>query len=62
MENKKILRLIKLQYSGEELEMYLRAWAAHPTLKTDCTIKQLEKAYLRSKFVKELKNGRNVVR
>jgi hypothetical protein len=55
-ENTKILRLIKLQYSGEELEMYLQAWSVHPTLKTDCTIKQLEKAAQRAKFVKQLKS------
>lgn len=54
-ENKSILRLIKMTYSGEELEMYLAAWAAHPTLKSDCLSKSLEKAYLRAKFVKELK-------
>lgn len=55
MEDKTVLRLIKLTYSGDELEMYLQAWEVHPTLKTDCFQKQMEKAYLRSKFVKSLK-------
>jgi hypothetical protein len=53
--NKSILKLIQLQYSGEELEYQLQAWSVYPTLKTDCTIKALEKAALRAKFVKELK-------
>jgi hypothetical protein len=54
-ENKSILRLIKLSYEGEELAYQLLAWSAYPTLKSDCTIKQLEKARDRAKFVKELK-------
>lgn len=53
--NKALLRLIKLQYNGQELEYQLAAWYAIPTLKSDCTIKQLEKARERAKFVKELK-------
>jgi hypothetical protein len=55
MVNKSILKLIKLTYSGDELEYQLQAWEAYPTLKSDCTIKSLEKAALRAKFVKELK-------
>jgi hypothetical protein len=56
-ENKTILALIKLKYrdNPEELELWLLAWDAHPTLKKDCYSKQLEKDYLRHKFVKELK-------
>lgn len=55
MIDKAVLKLIYMQYSGEELEMYLQAWADTPTLKKDCTIKRLEKAAIRSKFVKQLK-------
>jgi hypothetical protein len=53
--NKAILKLIKLTYKGDELEYQLQAWEAIPTLKSDCTIKSLEKAALRAKFVKQLK-------
>lgn len=35
-ENKSILRLIKMQYNGEELEAMLLAWTDFPSLKTDC--------------------------
>jgi hypothetical protein len=49
------LRLIKLTYVGEELEMYLQAWEIYPTLTSDCWSKAMEKQYLRNKFVKELK-------
>jgi hypothetical protein len=55
MEDKKVLKLIKLQYKGDELAYHLQAWAFEPTLKKDCTIKRLEKAAIRSKFVKQLK-------
>lgn len=55
MENKSILNLIKMTYSGIELEYQLQAWATHPTLKTDCFVKSMEKAALRAKFVKNLK-------
>lgn len=55
MEDKAILKYIKRNYTGEELEMHLQAWADTPTLKKDCTIKRLEKAAIRSKFVKQLK-------
>jgi hypothetical protein len=49
------LRIIKMTYSGEELDMYLRAWEVHPTLTSDCWSKAMEKQYLRNKFVKALK-------
>jgi hypothetical protein len=54
-QNKSILNLIKMQYTGVELVYQLAAWEAHPTLKSDCFIKSMEKAALRAKFVKELK-------
>jgi hypothetical protein len=50
-----VLRIIRLTYSGEELELYLRAWEVHPTLTSDCWSKAMEKQYLRNKFVKALK-------
>lgn len=53
--NGAILKNIKLQYSGEELELQLLAWNLHPTLKSDCFVKSMEKAALRSRYVKELK-------
>ena len=53
--NGAILKLIKMTYTGEELEMYLKAWDAHPTLMKDCLTKSLEKARDRARFVKELK-------
>jgi hypothetical protein len=56
-ENKTILSLIKLKHrdNPEELELWLMAWAHHPTFKKDCYSKQMEKDYLRHKFVKELR-------
>jgi hypothetical protein len=47
MENKTILRLIKMQYEGEELEAMLKAWNDFPTYKTDCPNEQRIKEELR---------------
>lgn len=55
--NLSILRVIKMQYSGKELEYHLKAWDAYPTLKTDCFVKSMEKAAQRAKFVKKLKDA-----
>jgi hypothetical protein len=55
MIDSKVLKLIKIQYSGDELAYHLAAWEQCPTLKKDCTIKRLEKAAIRSRFVKQLK-------
>jgi hypothetical protein len=56
-ENKTILSLIKLKHrdNPEELELWELAWKAHPTFKKDCYSKQMEKDYLRHKFVKQLR-------
>lgn len=54
-ENKSILRLIKLTYSGEELDMQLAAWEIYPTLTTDCNIRATQKKYLRDEYVKLMK-------
>lgn len=52
--DKSILRLINMTYTGNELEAMLKAWEVHPTYKTDCTAKRLEKEYMRRKYMKEL--------
>jgi hypothetical protein len=59
-ENKTILSLIKLKHrdNPEELELWLLAWQAIPTYKKDCYSKQMEKDYLRHKFVKELRGSK----
>lgn len=41
------LRLIKLKYTGDELEAYLAAWEVFPTLKTDCPNERRIKEKLR---------------
>jgi hypothetical protein len=53
MENKLILRLIKMQYQGEELEAMLKAWNDFPTLKTDCPNEQRIKEELRKLRMKK---------
>lgn len=50
-----ILRLIKLTYSSDELEMYLDAWDVYPTFQTDCQITRTKKQYLREEYVKLLR-------
>lgn len=45
--NKTILRLIKMKYTGEELEAHLKAWNDFPTFKTDCPNEQRIKEELR---------------
>lgn len=55
MYNTAILRLIKMTYTGEELELQLRAWQKYPTLKTDCALTARQKEGKRAAYVKRLK-------
>jgi hypothetical protein len=45
--NGAILKLIKMTYTGEELEAMLKAWNDFPTYKTDCPNEQRIKEELR---------------
>jgi hypothetical protein len=53
-----ILSLIRLTYSGKELEAMLRSWADFPTYKKDCPRERATKAELRllrmKKYLKQL--------
>lgn len=51
-----ILKMIKLTYTGEALDMQLKAWAKYPTLRSDCFTKALEKQYLRNQYIKHLQS------
>jgi hypothetical protein len=47
IEDKSILALIKITYSGKELEAMIKAWQDFPTLRKDCPRERATKEELR---------------
>jgi hypothetical protein len=59
MIDSKVLKLIKLQYTGDKLEAMLKAFADFPTYKTDCPNERRIKESLRLKRMERYLNKVN---
>jgi hypothetical protein len=60
VEDKALLKLIKLLYSGKELEAALSAWQTFPTYKTDCPSERRLKEQLRKTRIMRILQGEKV--